>query len=188
MDVVQEAKNFAQKEMEKFGVPSRIHFEISEKKARELAEKLGADKTITLVGVYLMDIKLGQASKERRISEHVRMSVEATKDFLEKFNLHAETKQKIINCVEAHHGDVPFICKEAEIVANADCYRFLHPKGLFALLSILGKMGLQFEEILNLAEAKLEEKYKILSLDICKEELEPYYEQFKKLLKSAQEL
>lgn len=115
------------------------------------------------------------------------MSVEATQGFLEKFELDKETKEKIINCVEAHHAQVPFICKEAEIVANADCYRFIHPKGVFDFFTGLGKRDLNFDEVLNYVEEKLDEKYKILSLEICKQELEGYYHQFKKLLKSARE-
>jgi hypothetical protein len=188
MDIVKEAKKFAQEEIEKYGMPGPIHFEISEKKAEELAEKLGANRIITLVGVYLMDVKLGEAFQRGRLAEHVQMSVETTREFLEKFDLDKKTKEKIINCVGAHHGQIPFICKEAEIAANADCYRFLSPRGFFALLAGLGQMGLKFEEILNWAEAKLDEKYNILSLDICKQELELYYHQLKKLIKSAREL
>jgi len=188
MDIVKEAKNLALEEIEKFGIPSKIHFKISEKKALELAKKLGADKTITLVGVYLMDLKLGEAFSKGKIKEHVRMSVKATKKFLEKFELKEEIKKKIINCVKAHHGQVPFICKEAEICVNADCYRFLHPKGFFCALFEVAKMGMEIDEILNILEAKLDEKYKILSLDICKKELEKYYRQLKKLIKIAKEL
>ena len=188
MDIIQEAKKFALKEIEEFGLPTPIHFEISEKKAFELAEKLNANKTITLVGVYLMDVKLGEASAQNRNPEHIKMSVEATKKFLGRFELDKETKKKIINCVEAHHGQVPFICKEAEICANADCYRFIHPKGFFAFLTVLGKRNLKFNEVLNFAELKLDEKYKILSLEICKEELEKYYHQFKEFIKIVKEL
>ena len=187
MDIVQETKKFAEEEMEKYGMPSQIHFEISEKKARELSEKLGVDKAITSVGVYLMDVKLGQAVSEGKLSEHVKMSVEAANKFLEKFDIDKKTKEKIVNCVEAHHGQVPFICKEAEICANTDCYRFIHPKGVFAFLLMLGKRNLKFDQALNYVEAKLDEKYKILSLNICKKELEGYYRQFKELIKSARE-
>jgi hypothetical protein len=165
-------------------MPGKIHFELAEKKAKELAEKLDADKNITLVGYYLMDLKLGEAMKQEQLREHVKMSVEAAKPFLGKFGLDEETKKKIINCIQAHHGDVPFICKESEICANADCYRFIHPKGFFTLLINIGK-DLGFEKTLGLAEQKLDEKYKILSINICKEELEDYYHQFKELIKKA---
>jgi hypothetical protein len=76
-----------------------------------------------------MDLKLGQAFKEGRSQDHVQMSVDAVRVFLDRFDdLDTSKKEKIINCVEAHHKDVPFTCIEAEICANADCYRFLHPK------------------------------------------------------------
>lgn len=184
MDIVQEAKNLALKEIRKFGIPNLVHFRISEKKALELAEKLNANKTITLVGVYLMDVKLGEAVANGKMDKHVEMGVEVTKKFLEKFNLDKETEKKIINCVGAHHGQVPFICIEAEIVANADCYRFLHPKGFFASLVFIGRK-FSFEDTLNFLDRKLDEKYKILSLDICKKELEKFYHQFKEFIRIA---
>jgi len=183
-ELIQGAKTFALKEIKKFGFPTLLSFEISEKKALELTKKLSADKEITLLGVYLMDLKLGEARAQNKLNEHIKMSVKATREFLEKFDLEKEIKEKIINCVEAHHGEVPFICKEAEICANADCYRFLHPKGFLAAISGFVKIyGL--EKGLKYTEMKIDEKYKILSLDICKKELEKYYFQFKRILKVA---
>ena len=99
MDIIQESKKYALAEIEKFGLPSLVHFEISEKKAIELAEKLGADKEIVQIGVYLMDLKLGQAASENRVAEHVKMSVDAAAEFLQKFELDEFSKTKILNCV-----------------------------------------------------------------------------------------
>lgn len=129
-----------------------------------------------------MDIKLGQALKEGRIQDHVKMSVDATREFLEQFDLGKKEKDKILNCVEAHHGTVPYTCLEAEICANADCYRFLHPKGFLVFMHMLGKREGSFEKALRYAEEKLEEKYKIISLDICKKETDEYYRLLKKLI------
>ena len=184
MDITQEARRLALKEIEEFGIPNLIQFEISEKKVIELCERLNADKTIALTGYYLMDLKLGEAFRLNKIKDHIKMSLDVAKPFLEKFGLDEETKKKIINCIEAHHGEVPFICKEAEICANADAYRFLHPKGFFTTLIFIGK-DLGFEKTLNLLNQKIDEKYKILSIDICKKELGKYYDQFKGLIKSA---
>lgn len=188
MDIIQESKKYALAEIEKFGSPSLVHFEISEKKAIELTEKLGADKKIVQTGVYLMDLKLGQAISENRVAEHVKMSVDAATEFLQKFELDENSKAKILNCVEAHHGKVPFECLEAEICANADCYRFIHPKGFFLYLTILGKRSPIFLECLKSAEDKMDEKYAILSLDICKKELEEYYVTLKKYIVDAKNL
>ncbi|MDD5291331.1 MAG: hypothetical protein PHZ04_04450 [Patescibacteria group bacterium] len=185
MELIEKSKKYALSEIKKFGTPVLTHFEISEKKAIELASKLGADKTITRVGVYLMDLKLGQALKENKLAEHVQMSAEAAKEFLKKFNIDNLTMRKIINCIEAHHKNVPFECIEAEICANADCYRFIHPKGFFAYLTLLGKRYDNFSDCLNQMEKKLEEKHNILSLEICKNELNEYYKIFKKFISDS---
>lgn len=185
MDIINEARKYAISEIEKYGTPIVTHFEISEKEAIKLAKNLNADGTIVKVGVYLMDLKLGQALKENCLQEHVAMSSEATKKFLKDFDLSKETKVKIINCIEAHHGSVEFKCIEAEICANADCYRFVHPRGFFAYLTLLGKRYADFNECLNQAEMKMDEKYEILSLDICKKELEEYYQTLKKFINDS---
>ena len=88
---------------------------------------------------------------------------------------------KIINCVEAHHKDIPFSCIEAEICANADCYRFIHPRGVFIQDGVLSKRTDDFAERIDGLNRKLEEKHNILSLDKAKEELEDYYQMFRKL-------
>lgn len=187
MDLTEEAKKIALEEVKKFGVPHPVHLDVSEKKVVELAVKLGADRNISLVGYYLMDLKLGEAFREGKIEEHVEMSSRAAKEFLKGFKLDEEKKNKIINCVEAHHGSVPFACKEAEICANADCYRFIHPRGFFVFLGLLGKREMDFDEALDYAEFKLDEKYKILSLEECRRELEYFYKQLKELIKAARE-
>jgi len=185
MGIVEEAEKFALEEIEKYGWPIREQFEIANSKGLQLARELNADSTIVQVGTRLMDIKLGQALEEGRIKEHVRMSVEAAKEFLKGFDIDERTKTKILNCVEAHHETVAFICKEAEIVANADCYRFLTPKGFLDALISYGKMGLDLKDALNRIEEKVEEKINIVSLDICRKELDKNYLQIKDFLKKA---
>ncbi|HAT74258.1 MAG: hypothetical protein US30_C0012G0055 [Candidatus Moranbacteria bacterium GW2011_GWF2_36_839] len=175
MDIIKESKNYALSEIDRYGSPTLVHFGISEQKAIALAKKLGADEMIVRIGVTLMDLKLGQALKENRLQDHVSMSIDASEIFLKKFNLDKKARNKIINCIEAHHKQVAFNCLEAEICANADCYRFIHPRGFFAYLTLLGKRYESFDECLNQAEAKLDEKNSILSLDICKKELNNYY-------------
>ena len=188
IDIIEESRKFALWEIEKYGLPHMIHFEISEEKAIELADKLHADKKIVQIGIYLMDLKLGQASHESKVSEHVQMSSKAAQEFLSKFDIDHDSKQKILNCIEAHHGTIPFACIEAEICANADCYRFIHPKGFFLFLTILWKRKIDFLECLRNAEEKMNEKYKIISLDICKKELEKYYHTLKQYIQDAKDI
>jgi hypothetical protein len=170
-------------EMERPGAVRPL-LDIANHAGRVLSEKLNADQDIVTLGTLFMDLKRKQAVEEGRLQDHIIMSLKATKDFLEQFDLDEKTKNKIYNCVEAHHGNIPYTCLEAEIVANADCYKFLHPKGMIIFMGLLNKRG---KDVIKNAEAKLEEKHDILSLDICKEELEPYYKMFKELFKKARE-
>lgn len=184
-NIVKKARDYAMSEIEKFGSPSLTHFEISEKKALELTKKLNADNAIVQLGVSLMDLKLGHALKNGMRDQHIIMSKEAAENLLNNFQLKENIYNNIINCIEAHHGDIPYSCLEAEICANADCYRFIHPKGFLSYLTHLGKRFTSFSDCLDQAEKKMDEKYKILSLEICKKELIPYYKQLKQLIKDA---
>jgi len=184
-DVIQKAKEYALKEIELYHAPKLEHFELSNKMGQELAIKLGANKDIVMLGTILMDLKLGECLKENKIPEHVQRSAEAAGKFLKQFNLSEDIYNKIINCIEAHHGNKEYICKEAEISANADCYRFLHPRGIFGYAVLLGNRDQDVNNCLDQLEKKMEEKHKILSLDICKEELEKYYLEFKEIINKA---
>lgn len=147
----------------------------------ELAQVYQANQEIVLIGICLMDICLSEAMKEGKQKEHVKMSADFSKQFLKNYDIPEEEYEKIINCVEAHHGDVPFTCIEAEVCANADCYRFISPIGVFTFLGVVAKREMGFLEQIEQAKMKLEEKHAILSLDRAKEELEPSYQMFVKL-------
>lgn len=184
-EIIQKARELALSEIEKNGIPIKEHFDLANTKGQELAGKLGGDKEVVLLGTILMDLKIGECLKEGKLPEHVQRSSKAAQEFLNHFKLGEKKKNMIINCIEAHHKDVPFSCKEAEICANADCYRFLHPRGVLAYFKVLGTRFTEFEKVVEVAQAKLEEKKKILSLEICKRELEPYYISFKEMFQEA---
>lgn len=161
--------------------PAPKHLEISLAKGGELAQVYQANQEIVLIGICLMDICLSEAMKEGKQKEHVKMSADFSKQFLKNYDITKEEYEKIINCVEAHHGDVPFTCIEAEVCANADCYRFIAPVGVFTFLGVVAKREMGLLEQIEQAKMKLEEKQAILSLDRAKEELEPSYQMFAKL-------
>ena len=187
-EIIKKAKEWMEKEIEQNGSPLLSLVEFSYQEGVRLAEILKADIDIVKIGMLLGDIKLGDAINQEKIKEHTKMSAEATKKFLRDFDLEEIIKEKIVNCVEAHHGTVPYDSLEAEICANADCYRFIHPKGVFIYLEHLGHKEENINKNLEQLEYKLDEKWSILSLDICKKELEPYYRDFKKLITVARGL
>lgn len=114
--------------------------------------------------------------------------IKATKELLKEIDiLSDEQKENLIKCVEEHHGVDKFYSIESEIVCNADCYKFIHPKGVFDYCSILGRRFNNLSKELEQLEYKMDEKYNAMSLDIVKNELEPYYNSFKKLIAKTKE-
>ena len=184
-DLVKNSKKFALSEIKKYNPDFEDFYFIPVPIGIELAKKLNADVDIVKIGLYLMDCKVLQAQKEGIIEKHVEMSVEATKEILKDYDISEEIKNNIINCVEAHHGTKEYISIEAEICANADCYKFIHPKGVFTYASMLGRRFNDINKELEQLEYKLDEKYNVISLEIVKEELEEYYYQFKNMIKNA---
>ena len=180
--LIKKAEKLALSEIKKYNAPSVFNFNLSNKKGQLLAGKYKARKDIVLLGTVLMDLKIGQALSENRLKEHIKLSSTAAKNFLEKEINDKKIIETILNCVEAHHGTIKYESKEAEIVANADCYRFLTINGFLRVIADFSREGMPFNEAIKLAEEKAEEKWSIISLPEAKNELEPDYKLIKNLI------
>jgi len=181
--MVEESRKICKEMSEKYAkVPHFDHTEFIVKKGQEIAKKLGADEKIVIVSCYLIDTGLSKAAQENRIKDHTKMGAEIAKEFLKRFNLSKEDRDKIINCIEAHHGEVKHTCIESEIVKNADNFRFLDPEGLLISLYRASDSGRSLKDWVERIREKVEEKHKLVTLDICKEEAEENYKIIKEFL------
>jgi hypothetical protein len=178
--VAEEAIQLARNEIMEFGSPDMEIFDISLDHGVRLASKLQANVNLVKIGVSMMDLKLGQSIKEGRVGEHIKMSVDAANDFLADKDIDASDKEVIINSIEAHHGGVEFNSIESEICTNADCYRFLHPRGIFVVFNIFKSRIKDTQKSLVMLDEKMEEKMNLMTLDVVRKELEPIYKDFKK--------
>ena len=169
-------------EIEKYGTPSVLNFETANRIGQELAEKHNVHKETVLLGTMLMDIKIGECLKEDKLDEHIDRSMQEAKRLLTTIPFSKEDLDKVLNCIEAHHAQVPFTCKEAEIVANADCYRFLLPKNALYFFHELMAAGKTTEDAAAFTAQKVQEKHDIMSLPDCKQQLEPNYQALMEVL------
>ncbi len=184
--LLQEVDNYCKRELLKYGIPPLFEYNEINKIGVDLAQKLKADVVIVELGTRLMDVKLGEARKLGRREDHIKMSSDVAKRFLSKNKVDKKMMDKVINCVEAHHATEKYMCLEAEICANADTHRFLMPR-LF-LHRFYERVGdRSIEEIIDLFEIKLEEKHKIVTLEICKDMLENNYRILKEIIKAAKQ-
>lgn len=184
-EILRRVDKLALREAKKYGSPLKIHYDIANGRGQQIAKKMKVDKDMVAIGTRLMDLKIGEAIKKDRLSDHIRMSFTASEKFLDEFDISSETRKKLLNCVDAHHGTIPYECKEAEVCANADCYRMLSIGGFLALFASLVERGVKLDEVIKYCEFKVDEKWKILSLDLCKKELGSNYKLLKQLFVRA---
>jgi len=82
-----------------------------------MAAELGCDEDIARRGGFLHDI--GKAVDHEQEGTHVSIGVQLARKYKEN--------NKVINCIEAHHGDVEFTCLEAMLVQAADAISSSRP-------------------------------------------------------------
>jgi hypothetical protein len=178
--LLKQAADLAYGEVEKTGIPLKLHVDLARETGKRLAVKLGAHQDIVEAGTLLMDCVIGQAIKEGRLQDHVQMSLTKANEILDKSTLEDANKENIRHCISEHHGVKKFYSLESEICCNADCYRFLSIKGFTYAIRYLREMP--FYELVDLLDHKVAEKWGILSLDICKAELTPQHQLIQNLL------
>jgi ribonuclease Y len=82
-----------------------------------LAAELGADRDLAKRGGLLHDV--GKGIESDGDSNHVQLGVELVKRI--------DEDERVINCIAAHHGDVPHSCVESVIVQIADALSASRP-------------------------------------------------------------
>ncbi len=184
--LLHEIDSLAITEIKKYGLPPLFEYHEVNAIAERFAKQLGADIYIVQLGIRLMDIKVGEAVKKNVFPEHITWGIKVAKTIFETHAVNPAITKKVINCIEAHHATVPYTCLEAEICANADAHKFLLPK-LF-IKRIYERAGSRtIKEALDLQVMKMEEKHKIVSLEVCKKELEENYQLLKKFIAKIRE-
>ncbi len=185
-ELVDISYNYNQSELEKNKSEIGILDDLALEQAIILARKYNANETIVKIAMNLMDSKLPEASKEGVVKEHIPRALEVAKYYLDQVtDASDEDKENILACIKEHHGAPKYSSIESEICANADCYKFLSAKGILAYASILARRLNNLEKEWDKLEAKMDEKYSIVSMAEIKSELEPTYITFKEILKDA---
>ena len=180
-----EINRLALKEIDFYGGPLIIHYNISLEVCERFAEIYNVDANIVKAGIALADIKVGYCMKNGIWNKHIEEGYKYAEEILNRFEIDEDTKNLLLHCVLAHHGTIPYNSIEAEIVANSDCYRFLTPAGTVTHFQFATRKGLTHNDAIDMVLSKIEEKIKIVSLKEAKEELIPYYNSVTKFLKDA---
>jgi len=180
-EIVEKAKELMYKQTEINKSPSWLLTCIAIQKGRELATKYNVDENIVLTSLYLQHTVFSPIWNGEIQKNHPKLSAEFSKKYLEEWKVPKEEQDIILNAIEAHHNAVETKSLIAEVVKNAECYKFITVKGAMIWLHELGKRGVTYEEAVTKVIAKMEQKMNLLTFDECKEEANINCEKIRKI-------
>jgi len=186
--VLAAADAWARREIERTNSPPLEHYEYAIIEGRRLAAHYERDPDLIELGMILLDIMLGDSIEAGKPNEHVSRSVDAAKGFLELNHVPDDIITIVLGCIDSHHGNVSWPSVEAEICANADCYKFLRLRNWLKFLIVLTKeRGADLDNALEYAGQKANEKWHTLTLDYCKHDLDPDYRIIRDIIECIRE-
>lgn len=172
IDIVNLSKELMRKQTQKNKAPAWLLTELAIEKGKELSKKCDVDERLVLSSLYLAHTVFSPIWKGEIQKNHPKLSAEFVKKHLDEWNIDKNEQEIILNAIEAHHNKVPTKSKIAEVVKNAECFKFVTIKGSLIWLHELGLRQVPFEEAIDKVIQKMEQKRSLLTLDDCKKEAE----------------
>ena len=150
-------------------------------KGKELAEEYREDEKLILTALYLAHTVFSPIWAGEIQQNHPNLSAEFSKRYLKEWKVPEEEQKVILNSILAHHNGVKAETKIAEIVKNAECFKFVTVEGALIYLHEWGRRQVSYEEAKEKVIKKMEQKRKLLTLDKCIREAEKHCEEIVKL-------
>ncbi|MFA5022004.1 MAG: hypothetical protein WC508_02925 [Patescibacteria group bacterium] len=164
------AKKLMCQQTKKNGAPAWLLTELAVAKGEQLAKIYKVDKNLVKVSLYLAHTVFDKKIGGRIQSNHYNLSAKFVKPYLNQWRVNAKDQQTIINAIEAHHGKVKTKSLIAEVVKNAECFKFVTLEGCLILLHEMGRRGYPFDYSIEYVIKKMKDKNKLLTLKDCKVE------------------
>ncbi len=166
-DIVKLSRRLMRKQTKLNRAPAWLLTEIAIKKGRELAERYDVDRRLVLTSLYLAHTVFDPIWKGKIQKNHPTLSAAFAKTYLKTWGVPKEEQEIILNAIEAHHGKVPTKSKIAEVVKNAECFKFITIQGSLIYLHELGLRKVSFHEAVGKVIEKMEHKQRLLTLKDC---------------------
>ena len=172
MDIVNLSKELMYKQTLKNKAPAWLLTEIAINKGKELSKKYNVDERLVLTSLYLAHTIFSPIWKDNIQKNHTKLSSEFAKKYLDEWNVNPIEQEIILNAIEAHHNKVPTKSKIAEVVKNAECFKFVTLEGSLIMLHELGIRQVPYEEAVDKLIQKMNQKKKLITFDDCMKEAE----------------
>lgn len=171
-NIIELSRELMRKQTEINKVPAWLLTELAIKKGKELCKIFEIDEKLVLTSLYLAHTVFSPIWKGDIQKNHPKLSSDFVKEYLDKWNIDKNEQEIILNAIEAHHNKVPTKSKIAEVVKNAECFKFVTIEGSLILLHELGIRQVPFEEAVDKVIQKMNQKKSLLTLENCKLEAE----------------
>lgn len=171
-NIVKFSRELMYRQTRKNKAPAWLLTELAIQKGKELARKYKVDEKLVLASLYLSHTVFSPIWHGRIQKKHPKLSADFVRPYLKKWGVALEERKIIINSIEAHHNQVATKYKIAEVVKNAECFKFVTLEGSLIWLHEAGRRGYSFKEAAAKVFAKMEQKRKLLTLKDCKKEAE----------------
>lgn len=167
MDIVNLSKELMLKQTQKNKAPSWLLTELAIKKGKELSKRYNVNEQLVLISLYLAHTVFSPIWQGEIQKNHPELSSKFVKKYLDEWGVNKSEQEIILNSIEAHHDKVPTKSKIAEVVKNAECFKFLTVQGSLILLHELGLRQVPFNEAVKKVIQKMDNKKDLLTLDEC---------------------
>lgn len=168
--IVEKARELMKQQTRKNRSPAWLLTEMAVEKGRELAKKHGADEKLVVVSLYLAHTVFDQEFMGKIQKQHTMLSTDFVIKHLDEWKVPEDERRIILNSIEAHHDHVPTESLEAEVMKNAECFKFVTLNGCLIFLHECGSRGDDFETAVEHVLKKVEQKRKLLTLPDCIDE------------------
>lgn len=172
MDIVKLSEDLMREQTLKNKAPAWLLTELAIEKGKELSKIHAVDERLVLTSLYLAHTVFSAEWGGEIQKNHPELSAGFAKKYLDDWNVIVDEQDVIINSIEAHHGKVPTKSKVAEVVKNAECYKFITVEGSLIFLHELGRREIPFGEAVEKVIQKMEQKRNLLTFDDCIKEAE----------------
>jgi hypothetical protein len=175
LTLISKARTLMRKQTRKNKAPAWALTEIALAKGKELCKKYKVREELVITALYLAHIEFSTIIKGRVQKNHEQLSAHTAEHYLTLWKVPKNNAAIILNAIQAHHDKVPALSKEAEVMKNAECFKFLTLEGAVIYLHDLGTRKMHLEQAVEQVKYKAKQKLGYVTLPGLRREANANY-------------
>ncbi len=164
---VLKAKRLMQERLKTNKAPSELLIELAVKKWQELSRKYKANEDIVSISLYLAHTIFSPEWWSDIQKNHPELSANFVKPCFDNWKVNQEDQNTILNAIRAHHNDEPCESLEAEVMKNAECFKFVSLEWSLIWFHELWLRRIAYNQSKEKVIKKMQQKLELLTLDDC---------------------